>query len=160
MSDRLWATLPAVSVLLVLCGGCVMAPIPTREHHRDDLPGRSNITPQVIEGLKPGITRQEVLVRLGSPDGVFQRERTFVYLWSNCAGYFTWFIYAGIAAPGSAGVAPVGKGYVLIIEFDDAGKLSRHQTLSTNNWVDWEGPRVDRTVFPQAVRNPRAELSP
>jgi len=59
-----------------------------------------------------------------------------------------------MAAPGSAGVAPVGKGYALIIEFDEAGALQRHRVASNNNWVNWEGPRVDRTVFPQAILNP------
>lgn len=137
-----------------------MAPIPTREHHRDDMPGRENITPEVVEALKPGITRLEVLQRLGSPDGVFEEGRTFVYLWSNCAGYFTWFIYAGWVAPGSAGVAPVGKGYALIIEFDHAGNLQSHQVHSTNNWTNWDGPRVDSTVFPQAVLNPSAAPAP
>lgn len=137
-----------------------MAPIPTKEHQRDDMPGRQNITPEMVEGLKPGISRLQVLQHLGTPDGVFEKERTFVYLWSNCAGYFTWFIYTGTVAPGSAGVAPVGKGYALIVEFDDAGVLQRHQTLFTNNWVDWDGPRVDRTVFPQALRNPHAAPAP
>jgi outer membrane protein assembly factor BamE (lipoprotein component of BamABCDE complex) len=133
-----------------------MAPIPTAEHKRDDMPGRQNITSEAVEALKPGISRLQVLQQLGTPDGVFEQDRTFVYLWSNCAGYFTWFIYTGSVAGGSAGAMPVGKGYALIIEFDDAGALQRHQTLFTNNWVDWEGPRVDRTVFPQAVLNPSA----
>ena len=137
-----------------------MAPIPTKEHQRDDMPGRQNITPELVESLKPGASRLQVLQQLGTPDGVFDHERTFVYLWSNCAGYFTWFIYVGMVAPGSAGVAPVGKGYALIIEFDDAGNLQSHQMHSTNNWTNWEGPRVDRTVFPQAVLNPRAAPAP
>src|SRR5205809_3605238 len=88
--------LPLLLFCALWCSGCVMAPIPTKEHHRDDLPGRSNITPEAIEILKPGLTRQEVLVHLGSPDGVFEHERTFVYLWSNCAGYFTWIMFSPV----------------------------------------------------------------
>lgn len=152
--------LAPLALLAFSCCGCLMAPIPTTEHQRDDLPGRTNITPEVIEGLRPGITtRQEVLARLGTPDGVFERERTFVYLWSKCAGYFTWFIY-GYVAGGSAGAAPVGKGYALIIEFDAAGAFQRQRIVSKNNWTDWAGPSVDRTHFPEAILNPTAAPLP
>jgi len=54
----------------------------------------------------------------------------------------------------SADVFVVGKGYALIIDFDDQGRLLRQQTLSANNWGEWSGPRVERTVFPQAIRDP------
>ena len=138
------------------CCGCVMAPIPTQEHHRDDLPGRTNITTEAIDALQPGLTtRQEVLLKLGTPDGVFEQERTFVYLWSKCAGYFSWFMYAGMAA-GSAGTEPVGKGYALIMEFDHSGVFQRHRIVSKNNWVDWAGPSIDRTHFPEAILSPTA----
>jgi outer membrane protein assembly factor BamE (lipoprotein component of BamABCDE complex) len=141
-------------VLLVLsCSGCIVVPIPTREHQREDLPGRTNITPQAIEALRAGeTTRQEVLQRLGNPDGVFDRERTFVYLWSNCAGYLFWA--AGSESRAAADVVVIGKGYALIIDFDEDGRLLRQQTLSKNNWANWSGPRIDGTGFPQAIRNP------
>jgi len=131
-----------------------MAPIPTAEHKRDDMPGRQNITPEVVESLKPGISRLQVLQQLGTPDGVFEQDRTFVYLWSNCTGYFTWFIYTGTVAGGSAGAMPVGKGYALIIDFDDQGRLLRQQTLAANNWGQWTGPMIEGTVFPHALRDP------
>ena len=130
-----------------------MVPIPTKEHQRDDMPCRTNITPQAIEALQAGeTTRQDVLQRLGTPDGVFENERTFVYLWSYCAGYVFWA--DGSQYRAEADVCIVGKGYALIIDFDDNGRLLRQQTLSANNWGKWSGPMIEGTVFPQALRDP------
>ena len=144
---------------MLSCCGCIVVPIPTREHQRDDLPGRTNITPQAIEALRAGeTTRQEVLQSLGNPDGVFDSERTFVYLWSNCAGYIFWM--AGSQYRADADLLVVGKGYALIIDFGDDGRLRRQQTLSMNNWSDWSGPRIDRVAFPKAIRNPTSLPAP
>jgi hypothetical protein len=152
----LWAPL---MICLLFCGGCLLLPIPTPEHQNDDLPGRSNVTAEVIESLKPGLTtRLEILQRLGAPDGVFDNERTFVYLWSKTAGYFVWAFFSNVQA--GSGAETIGKGYALIVELDEAGKFRRHEILSKNNWTHWEGPRVDRTVFPEAIRNPTRLSAP
>ena len=148
-----------LALLLFFCCGCIVVPIPTKEHQRDDLPGRTNITPQDIAALRAGeTTREAVLLNLGNPDGVFDRERTFVYLWSNCAGYLFWA--AGSEYRAAADVVVIGKGYALIIDFDDRGMLLRQQTLSSNNWSEWKGPRIASTVFPEAIRNPTSLPAP
>ena len=136
-------------LLAFWCGGCFL-PLPEKEHQRDDMFGRTNITPQVIESLKAGQTRQEVLQRLGAPDGVFNEDRTFVYLWSTCMGYY--FVYAGTNPDSGWHIVP--NGHALIIQFDDAGVLQRHENLSKNNWSDLKEVRLGRTSFPREIQNP------
>src|SRR2546421_608617 len=62
--------LTATGVCLLWCSGCLLAPIPTPEHNNDELPGRTNITSEMVEKLQPGITtREAILMQLGVPEG-------------------------------------------------------------------------------------------
>ena len=145
-----------LAVLLIFCAaapGCIMLPIPTGEHDSKDLPGRTNVKPELIQDIGVGrTTRAEVLLALGEPDGVFAEDRVFAYLWSRAAGYFFFAILAGPASGGSA--TTVGKGYILVIEFDDRGIVRRREVSAANNWTHWGGPGLGGVNFPSAMRDP------
>jgi len=62
-----------------------------------------------------------VLLQLGEPDLVLNRERIFVYRWEMVAAYFA------VGGYGGGAVGPIQRTNFLIIEFDDKNRVSRHE---------------------------------
>jgi hypothetical protein len=71
--------------------------------------------------VKDTTSKEEVLLKLGEPDLVLNRESIFVYRWEMVAAYFA----AGGFGAGVAG--PIQRTKFLIIEFDDKNVVSRHE---------------------------------
>lgn len=110
----------AICVFLYsLCVGCV---IPTPEHTLKDLNTRGEIDAKATEFMRVGSTsKEEVLLKLGEPDAVWEDERNFLYLWFTARGYV------------GAGGSPmyIGKPHELLIEFDEQDVIKRLGDIDT-----------------------------
>jgi len=119
----------AICVFLYsLCVGCVI--IPTEEHTPKDFNTRGEIDAKAFEFMRVGSTsKEEVLLKLGEPDAVWEDERNFLYLWVTIRGYFAF----AIPAPGGpGGGGPIGvKWYELLIEFDEQGVIKQLGDIDT-----------------------------
>lgn len=107
--------------LLLLAGstGCLIWPFPTG----DLLSGRGRIRREDTAPFRAGsTTREEVLLRLGEPDGVEQGGRILVYRWTEVRGFFA----AG--GNGSAVVIPFPGHRQVRFEFDGDARLLRVDT--------------------------------
>lgn len=75
--------------------------------------------------LRPGgATRADVLCTLGVPDRVLDGGRALLWAGSSMTGrwlFVTFFYYRGHDF-----TLPVGSDYLLLVEFDDAGRVLRH----------------------------------
>ncbi|HET6250730.1 MAG TPA: hypothetical protein VFE47_23780 [Tepidisphaeraceae bacterium] len=113
---------------VTLIGGCV--PVIAPDSPVGQLQPRV-IAPDRINSLQDGITTAEkVLLELGEPDYAWDRQRVFVYCWatndvasvslthlSRPDGYWPLFI----------------NHHFLLIAFDDAGHVSRHQLMEDDS---------------------------
>lgn len=103
--------------LILLSSGCIV--IPTPEHRiQGRVPCDSDKTTFMV---KDTTSKEEVLLQLGEPDLVLNRERIFVYRWEMVAAYLA------VGGYGAGAVGPIQRINFLIIEFDDKNRVSRHE---------------------------------
>ena len=104
-------------LLILFSYACVVIPTPEhRDHGRvpcDD--GKTTFM------VKDTTNKEEVLLKLGEPDLVLDREKIFVYRWEMVAAYFF------VGAYYSGGGGPIHRSHFLIIEFDDRNIVARHE---------------------------------
>jgi len=104
-------------LLMLFSSACIV--IPTPEHRIGGrVPCDDEKTTFIV---KETTTKEEVLLKLGEPDLVLNRERIFVYRWEMVAAYF----FVGGYGGGTGG--PIPRHHFLIIEFDDKNRVSRHE---------------------------------
>ena len=112
---RLFATL----AFLLLSGGsgCVVVPVP-----QDHVNGRA-VTADPLT-LKPNVTtEEEVLLRLGDPDSIWN-DRVFVYTWDHVHWAIFWAV--GTEGGGTGGMSDVTPAHqMLIVQFDETGHVKR-----------------------------------
>lgn len=72
--------------------------------------------------LRPGATREDVLLRLGVPDRVVDGGRVLVYVAPVESGQL-WVVTSG----SGSGVQPLGSSVALAVTFDDAGRYANHR---------------------------------
>lgn len=110
-------------LVLAMLQGCII--IPTLEHHTDEYRTRGIIDEETIAFIKPGYTsKEEVLLKLGEPEYVWDNGRKFVYHWKVTRGYL---IYGGGY---TGGINSLAKDYVLLIHFEQDDHLSRFEIKS------------------------------
>ncbi|HJV22851.1 MAG TPA: hypothetical protein VJ570_09140 [Holophagaceae bacterium] len=110
---RLPATLGLLLVLLS-SPSCLLWPFPTGGL----LDGRGRITPRHTTPLVVGqATREEVLLRLGEPDGVAQGGRLLRYRWTEERGFLA------LVGQGTALVIPFPRRCELQLAFGPDGRL-------------------------------------
>lgn len=115
------------SLLLLLLAaitlyGCVI-PIPTPENK---VLAGTPVTEEQLAFMKSGVTMKEsVLARLGEPQIIWDDAHIFVYEWEVRHGILLWAVGAGYS--GGFGAADLRTRYVLIIQFDDTGRLQRFE---------------------------------
>jgi hypothetical protein len=103
--------------LILFSSGCIV--IPTPEHRiQGRVPCDSDKTTFMV---KDTTSKEEVLLKLGEPDLVLNRESIFVYRWEMVAAYFA------VGGYGGGAVGPIQRTNFLIIEFDDKNRVSRHE---------------------------------
>jgi len=126
------------SLLLILFSyACVVIPTPEhRDHGR--VPCDDEKTTFMV---KDTTNKEEVLLKLGEPDLVLNRERIFVYRWEMVAAYF----FVGAYYSGSGG--PIQRPHFLIIEFDDKNIVVRHEV--TESVFSSRTPSVETFKAPQ-----------
>ena len=104
-------------ILILFSSACIV--IPTPEHRiQGRVPCDEEKTTFMVEDTT---SKEEVLLKLGEPDLVLNRERIFVYRWEMVAAYF----FVGGAGGGAGG--PIQRTNFLIIEFDDMNRVNRHE---------------------------------
>ncbi len=93
---------------------------PTAEHGRN-FPTRVRIEKKTLDLIVPEkATREEVLLQMGEPDVAIKEERVFAYYWKLTVGYLVVFL--------ANREIPVGRTYVVLVEFDDRGIVKRCET--------------------------------
>jgi hypothetical protein len=107
--------------LILFSSACIV--IPTPEHR---IGGRVPCDDEKATFMVKDMTnKEEVLLKLGEPDLVLNRERIFVYRWEMVAAYF--FVGTYYAATGG----PIQRPHFLIIEFNDRNVVSRHEVRAS-----------------------------
>jgi hypothetical protein len=104
-------------VLMLFSSACIIIPTPEhRDHGR--VPCDDEKTTFMVQDTT---NKEEVLLKLGEPDLVLNRERIFVYRWEMVAAYF----FVGGYGAGAGG--PIQRPHFFIIEFDHRNIVSRHE---------------------------------
>ena len=108
-------------LLFLFSSACIV--IPTPEHR---IGGRVPCDDEKTTFMvKDTTSKEEVLLKLGEPDLVLNRERIFVYRWEMVAAYF--FVGGYYAATGG----PIQRPHFFIIEFDDKNIVARHEVRAS-----------------------------
>jgi hypothetical protein len=111
-----------IAFLLILFASACMV-IPTPEHR---IAGRVPFDDEKTSFMvKDTTSKEEVLLNLGEPDLVLNRERIFVYRWEMVAAYFV------IGGYGAGAVGPIQRPHFLIIEFNDKNIIRRHEVQAS-----------------------------
>lgn len=119
-----------VALLAPLLGGCLLFYLPDDPGTPHGLRDRSEdrLPPTV---LQPGVaTRESVLCALGIPDRVLDDGRAMLWVGSSVVG--NWILVLGGYNSAGAVALPVGSDYLLLVEFDDAGRVVRDHFRSTS----------------------------
>jgi outer membrane protein assembly factor BamE (lipoprotein component of BamABCDE complex) len=118
-----------LGLLLATAGvlsGCVL-PVPLRE---DTVLAGTPLLDQQFAFIEPAVTTDsDVIARLGRPTISWEDARVITYDWEMRRGVLLWAV--GGPYVGHAGITDIPAHHVLIIEFDDAGRVRRfdHTTL-------------------------------
>jgi hypothetical protein len=81
----------------------------------------------LLDVVKPGASRTEIVLRLGPPFATFEGER--IMAWSighDAGGYFV-----GVGRSGPAATHPFTR-YELVIAFDANGKVAKHSLVEVH----------------------------
>lgn len=140
---------PRPSAILLLTftlalGGCLALPLPLPE---DKVLTGTPVTPEQLSFLAVGrTTADEVTATLGQPNVIWEDVRVFIYIWDMRQGVLFWAVggMAGGTTTGQAGMTDIPKHYLLLIQFDEKGRVLRHErtarplTRSLSDFlVDW-----------------------
>lgn len=123
-----------------ILAGCVVIPAP--EHGL--LGGRGEIEESATALLQEAITtRQDVVLRFGEPDLVLGQGRVLAYRWEVSHGYWA------VGAYYTGAFGPVPKNYLLMLEFDEKGLLTRWEKTAGI----WATPRIqlEKWVSPESA---------
>jgi len=127
----------AVVTVALLCAGCLV--VPTGEWATSRNPTRGRIERGALDTIQPGVTtREDVLLRLGEPDATLRDERLFGYCWSMNVAVFIPLV--------SGPATGLPRRYLLLIEFDEEGRVKRSELKSAFLWTEASLPlrEIDR----------------
>ena len=100
-----------------------MLPVPTSENQV--LLGQP-VTDNQLDFLTPGVsTQSEIIEHFGNPNIIWEDENLFVYHWDMRQGILFWI--AGGGYQGAAGMENISKHYLLLIQFDEQGRVQRYE---------------------------------
>lgn len=139
-----------VLALAYVSSGCVL--LLTPEHGLRS--GRGVISEGDLAFLEEGqTTREQVLLRFGAPAATLNGERVLLYHWQVVRGYLAWFLACDrpCGAPPTAGARRIPKDYLILLEFNDDGRLKRFERTSPR-WFESVEKHVDRWMPPDSVK--------
>lgn len=111
-----------LALLLTLFSSACMV-IPTPEHRiAGRVPCDEEKTTFIV---KETTSKEAVLLKLGEPDLVLNRETIFVYRWEMVAAYFI------VGGYGAGAMGPIQRPHFLIIEFNDKNMITRHEVKAS-----------------------------
>ncbi len=106
---------------MLLLASCVMLPVPTPE---DKVLAGKPVEDGQLSFIETEITtKEEVIERLGNPNVIWEDARTFIYSWDMRQGILLWA--AGAHYTGGVGKKDIAKHYLLLIQFDEKGRVLR-----------------------------------
>jgi hypothetical protein len=146
--------------MMLLQISCVKVPIPTKENKvLTGIP----VTKEQQSFLVPMLTtREEVIARLGNPNIIWEDARVFVYNWDMRQGILLWAI--GGYGAGAAGLSDIEKHYLLLIQFDEQGKVQRFdrttRPLMQSHSIFLEEWLKKSPAYPPAGQNNQGEVPP
>src|SRR5690606_18868212 len=134
-----------LSATLTLAG-CIVLPIPTSE---DKVLAGTPVAEAQLKFLVPGQTAEaEVVERLGQPALVWTDARVFVYPWDMRKGILLWAVGAHVT--GGIGKTDLARHHLLLIQFDDGGRVARFENLVRPSGVSLAGFVRARLGMPTA----------
>jgi len=103
--------------LILVAGGCAMAPVPT---------GSAGLLDFLLEGKT---TKTEAILKLGQPSGRFEDEKILTYrLGQDDGGYYL----VEREAPQNGWPTWTAIKFSLVLVFDEAGVLREHSLVKVN----------------------------
>ncbi len=110
-------------ILLLLFSSCIIIPLPA---HR--IAGNVFIKRETVDFIKPGVTgREEVLLRLGDPDGVAFDQRVLIYHWTVSKGI------VGVTGGYSSGaVGDIKQERFFLISFTPGNTVKKFEIINHN----------------------------
>lgn len=113
---------PAVTILMLLFSSCIIIPLPT---HREE--GRVFIKPEMIQFIHIDTTlREEVLLKLGDPDGMALQERVLIYQWTASKGI------VGVVGAYNAAVTDITQKQFFLISFNTDNTVRKMEIFKRN----------------------------
>ena len=101
----------------ILMTGCVPIPLADAPPFEGD----------IISGLQPGSSRADVVFALGAPHFVHDNERVFVY--TGVEAKMAYVFILGAETAGGVGGGAVGRFFLFVTEFDEAGSVQHLEVL-------------------------------
>ena len=90
------------------------------------LPSGRRMTNEQVPFIQIGVsTKDEIESQLGAPDVFWVEERIFAYNWEKHQAVIAWLVSHGYQ--GALGAAEIGKGCVLLIQFDQNAYVKRFE---------------------------------
>ena len=110
------------TIICVLFSSCIILPLPA---HREEV--RVFIRPGMIAFIRPDTTlREEVLLKLGEPDGVALHERVLIYQWTASKGF------AGVGGTYSAAVTDITQKQFFLVNFNPDNTVRKMEIFKRN----------------------------
>ena len=119
------------ALILIVATGCVL-PIPRPETRVAE--SRRPLQSDANSFLAAGVARDDVLLKLGEPDYIWNDGRTLIYAWTTTK--LTLLVAASGGYQGAAGALDAPINYALRIDFDPEGRVQRWETRKAPWGVD------------------------
>lgn len=113
-------------LLILPFSGCIIVPIPVGVGKVLD--GEEVSAEQFQFLVDPATRKDDVLRLLGPPNLIWEDANVFAYNWRISNGKLLWAVFGNTT--GIGGMAQLSSGYVLLIQFDESGKIIRIDRLS------------------------------
>lgn len=151
---RAFNVLLAVSLLLTTVS-CILLPIPIGVG--DVLEGEKVTAEQFCFLLDPSTRQVDIVEQLGQPDLIWEKPKVYAYHWRVSDGILFWMVAGYVQGVG--GTVQLSSAYVLLIQFDETGKIIRLDRLPMpgfNNYGqtlrDWVSqPIPDNLKLPEEL---------
>jgi outer membrane protein assembly factor BamE (lipoprotein component of BamABCDE complex) len=107
------------ALVAAFAAGCLYVPLSEKKVLKGE-----QVTEEQRQAIHLGVTtKNDVLAALGPPAIEWENERVFAYRWEVRQGVLLYAVAAGYK--GDAGIIDIPKGYLLLVQFDEADRVRR-----------------------------------